>query len=107
MGILSNRGRGFKQWRSTQPPVNTSTVTVTPSQSATSASGVNVSGTVTSSFDSLDFSQANNFTISTSEAFQFTQTIGSGMTNQTIIQRTPLSKVSQIQQVRLRNSDHN
>ena len=81
---VSNNGEALN------PPVNTSTVTVTPSQSATSASGVNVSGTVTSSFDSLDFTQANNFTMTTpGEAFQFTQSYqGPGMTNQTIIQRT-------------------
>ncbi len=85
---VSNNGEALN------PNVNTSTVTVTPSQSATSVNGVNVSGTVTSSFDSLDFSQANNFTITTpGEAFQFTQSYqGPGMTNQTIIQRTTTIK---------------
>jgi len=85
---VSNNGEALN------PNVNTSTVTVTPSQSATSVNGVNVSGTVTSSFDSLDFSQQNNFTITTpGEAFQFTQSYqGPGMTNQTIIQRTTTIK---------------
>tara|TARA_R100000773_G_scaffold40382_1_gene36319 strand:- start:101 stop:592 length:492 start_codon:yes stop_codon:yes gene_type:complete len=85
---VSNNGEALN------PNVNTSTVTVTPSQSATSVNGVNVSGTVTSSFDSLDFSQTNNFTITTpGEAFQFTQSYqGPGMTNQTIIQRTTTIK---------------
>ena len=72
------------------PPVNTSTVTVTPGvSSATGTNGTIVDGNVTSSFDSLDFSQPNNFTISSpGEAFQFTQTYqGPGLTNQTIIQR--------------------
>ena len=72
------------------PPVNTSTVTVTPCvSSATGTNGTIVDGNVTSSFDSLDFSQPNNFTItSPGEAFQFTQTYqGPGLTNQTIIQR--------------------
>ena len=72
------------------PPVTTSTVTVTPG--GTSAAGTNgntITGTVTSSFDSLDFSQPNNFTIADPAAgFQFTQSYqGPGMTNQTIIQR--------------------
>ena len=72
------------------PPVSTSTVNVTPSSSSSAAGGVMVTGTVTSSFDSLDFSQPNNFTLSDSNggAFQFTQSYqGPGMTNQTIIQR--------------------
>ena len=72
------------------PPVNTSTVTVTPGVStATGTTGTVIEGNVTSSFDSLDFSQPNNFTItSPGEAFQFTQTYqGPGLTNQTIIQR--------------------
>ena len=72
------------------PPVTTSTVTVTPG--GTSAAGTNgntITGSVTSSFDSLDFSQPNNFTIADPAAgFQFTQSYqGPGMTNQTIIQR--------------------
>ena len=72
------------------PPVNTSTVTVTPGvSSATGTNGTIVDGNVTSSFDSLDFSQPNNFTItSPGESFQLTQTYqGPGLTNQTIIQR--------------------
>ena len=45
---------------------------------------------VTSSFDSLNFSAQNDFTIhEPGAAFQFTQTYsGPGLTNQTIIQRT-------------------
>ena len=81
---VSNNGEALN------PPVNTSTVTVTPGvSSATGTYGTIVDGNVTSSFDSLDFSQPNNFTItSPGEAFQFTQTYqGPGLTNQTIIQR--------------------
>ena len=81
---VSNNGEALN------PPVNTSTVTVTPGvSSATGTNGAIVDGNVTSSFDSLDFSQPNNFTItSPGEAFQFTQTYqGPGLTNQTIIQR--------------------
>ena len=68
------------------PGVNKSTVTVNPT-----ADG-EVTGTVTSSFDSLDLTNASQFTISTpGEAFQFTQSYsGPGMTNQTIIQRTTI-----------------
>ena len=71
------------------PPVTTSTVSVTPGVSATNGNGI-ITGSVTSSFDSLDFSSPNNFTISDPNgAFQFTQSYqGPGMTNQTIIQRT-------------------
>ena len=72
------------------PPVTTSTVTVTPGgTSAAGANGNTITGSVTSSFDSLDFSQQNNFTqTAPGAAFQFTQTYqGPGMTNQTIIQR--------------------
>jgi len=72
------------------PNVNTSTVTVTPSSAGTTATnGTTITGSVTSSFDSLDFSQPNAFTITTpGEAFQFTQSYsGPGMTNQTVIQR--------------------
>jgi hypothetical protein len=72
------------------PPVTTSTVTVTPGgTSAAGANGNTITGSVTSSFDSLDFSQLNNFTqTDPGAAFQFTQTYqGPGMTNQTIIQR--------------------
>ena len=48
-----------------------------------------LTGTVTSSFDALDMSAQNNFTIhEPGAAFQFTQTYsGPGMTNQTVIQR--------------------
>ena len=72
------------------PPVTTSTVTVTPGgTSAAGANGNTITGSVTSSFDSLDFSQQNNFTqTDPGAAFQFTQTYqGPGMTNQTVIQR--------------------
>ena len=72
------------------PPVTTSTVTVTPGgTSAAGTTGNTITGSVTSSFDSLDFSQPNNFTIADPAAgFQFTQSYqGPGMTNQTIIQR--------------------
>ena len=69
------------------PSVNTTTVQVAPTvgsgeEGATAAA-------VTSSFDALDFSATNNFTIhEPGAAFQFTQTYsGPGMTNQTIIQR--------------------
>ena len=68
------------------PTTATSTVTVTP----TVGSGDNIlTGEVTSSFDALDFSATNNFTIhEPGEAFQFVQTYqGPGMTNQTLIQR--------------------
>ena len=81
---VSNNGQALN------PPVNTSTVTVTPSSAGNgSAGGVTITGAVTSSFDQLDFSQANNFTITNpGEAFQFTQTYqGPGITNQTLIQR--------------------
>ena len=81
---VSNNGEALN------PPVNTSTVTVTPSVgSATGTNGAAITGNVTSSFDSLDFSQPNNFTItSPGEAFQFTQSYqGPGLTNQTLIQR--------------------
>ena len=68
------------------PPTSTSTVTVNPTVGSGDAA---VTGSVTSSFDSLDFSQTNNFTLSTpGAAIQFTQSYqGPGMTNQTIIQR--------------------
>jgi hypothetical protein len=77
------------------PPTATSTVTVTPSVGS-ATDGSSIEGTVTSSFDNLDFSQSNNFTITNpSEGFQFVQTYqGPGMTNQTLIQR-----VTQIQSV--------
>ena len=68
------------------PNVNTSTVTVAPSVG--SGEGA-ITGTVTSSFDNLDFDNSTKFTISTpGEAFQFVQSYqGPGMTNQTLIQR--------------------
>ncbi len=83
---VSNNGEALN------PPVNTSTVTVTPSTAAGTnggAGGVTITGAVTSSFDALDFSQQNNFTITEpGEAFQFSQTYqGPGITNQTVIQR--------------------
>ena len=69
------------------PNVSTSTVTVNPAvgEDGTGA----VTGTVTSSFDTLDFSTVNNFTIhEPGAAFQFTQSYsGPGVTNQTLIQR--------------------
>ena len=86
---VSNNGEALN------PPVNNSTVTVTPSVSqATGTNGAAITGNVTSSFDSLDFSQPNTFTItSPGEAFQFTQSYqGPGLTNQTIIQRTTAIK---------------
>ena len=71
------------------PPVNTSTVTVTPATGTTN--GGTITGSVTSSYDSLNFDSATptEFTISSpGEAFQFTQSYsGPGMTNQPIIQR--------------------
>ena len=68
------------------PPVNTSTVTLSPTVGTGEAA---VTGSVTSSFDAIDFSAQNNFTIhEPGAAFQFNQTYqGPGMTNQTIIQR--------------------
>ena len=76
---ISNNGEALN------PSVNTSTVTINPSAGGT----VEVTGAVTSSFDSLDLSQQGQFTISTpGDAFQFTQSYsGPGLTNQTIIQR--------------------
>ena len=68
------------------PGTTTSTVQVSPSVGTGEDA---VTGTVTSSFDALDMSAQNNFTIhEPGAAFQFTQTYsGPGMTNQTIIQR--------------------
>ena len=73
------------------PPVNTSTVTVSPTIGSGESS---VTGAVTSSFDNLDFSQQNNFTITNpGGSFQFTQSYqGPGMTNQTLIQRVTTVK---------------
>ena len=67
--------------------VSTTTVQVAPTV-GTEESGATAAA-VTSSFDALDFSAQNNFTIhEPGAAFQFTQTYsGPGMTNQTIIQR--------------------
>ena len=66
----------------------TSTSTVTVSSGVGGEEGA-VTGTVTSSFDSLDMSAQNNFTLhEPGAAFQFTQSYsGPGMTNQTVIQR--------------------
>ena len=68
------------------PSVNTTTVQV---RSGVGGEEGAVTGTVTSSFDALDMSAQNNFTIhEPGAAFQFTQTYsGPGMTNQTVIQR--------------------
>ena len=76
---ISNNGEALN------PSVNTSTVTVNPTTDGTGE----VAGAVTSSFDSLNLSNAGQFTISNpGEAFQFTQSYsGPGLTNQTIIQR--------------------
>ena len=70
------------------PDVNASSVSITPSV-GTSGANDNVTGTLTSSFDSLDMDSAGSYTISEpGGAFQFTQSYsGPGMTNQTIIQR--------------------
>ena len=69
------------------PNVTTTTVQVAPTV-GTDETGATAAA-VTSSFDALDFSAQNNFTIhEPGAAFQFTQTYsGPGMTNQTIIQR--------------------
>tara|TARA_E500000081_G_scaffold109008_1_gene110914 strand:- start:22 stop:507 length:486 start_codon:yes stop_codon:yes gene_type:complete len=79
---ISNNGEALN------PNVNTSTVQVNPTIDGTGE----VTGAVTSSFDSLDLSNTAAFTITTpGEAFQFSQSYsGPGMTNQTIIQRTTL-----------------
>tara|TARA_B100000945_G_scaffold218639_1_gene176461 strand:+ start:21 stop:491 length:471 start_codon:yes stop_codon:yes gene_type:complete len=69
------------------PSVNTTTVQVAPTVGTDEAGAT--AAAVTSSFDALDFSATNNFTIhEPGAAFQFTQTYsGPGMTNQTVIQR--------------------
>ena len=69
------------------PNVSTTTVQVAPTV-GTGEDGA-TAAVVTSSFDALDFSAQNNFTLhEPGAAFQFTQTYsGPGMTNQTIIQR--------------------
>ena len=71
------------------PDVNSSSVSITPSVGTNGASD-GATGTLTSSFDSLDMDSAGSYTISEpGGAFQFSQTYqGPGMTNQTIIQRT-------------------
>ena len=72
------------------PPVTTSTVNVTPSSSAGATGGAVVTGTVTSSFDSLDFSsskQLYNNKSRRSVPIHSKSHQGPGMTNQTIIQR--------------------
>ena len=68
------------------PQTSTSTVTV---NSGIEGEEGAITGTVTSSFDSLDMSAQNNFTLhEPGAAFQFTQSYsGPGMTNQTVIQR--------------------
>ncbi len=68
------------------PNVNTSTVTTNPT---VGSNGGAVTGTVTSQYDTLDFSSQSSFTqTNPGEAFQFTQTYqGPGITNQTLIQR--------------------
>ena len=66
----------------------TSTSTVQVSSGIEGEEGA-ITGTVTSSFDSLNMSAQNNFTLhEPGAAFQFTQSYsGPGMTNQTVIQR--------------------
>ncbi len=83
-------GVGISNDQPLNPNVNTSTVNVTPSSSNGAAGGNIITGTVTSSFDSLDFSSQDNFTMTTQGgAFQFSQSYqGPGVSNQTIIQRT-------------------
>ena len=68
------------------PPTATSTVTVSPTIGTGEGA---ITGSVTSSFDALDMSAQNNFTLhEPGAAFQFTQSYqGPGMTNQTLIQR--------------------
>ena len=73
------------------PPTSTSTVTVNPTVGSGESA---VTGAVTSSFDALDMSATNNFTIhEPGGAFQFSQSYqGPGMTNQTLIQRVTTIK---------------
>ena len=82
---VSNNGEALN------PPVNTSTVTVNPTVGSGESA---VTGAVTSSFDALDMSATNNFTIhEPGGAFQFSQSYqGPGMTNQTLIQRVTTIK---------------
>ena len=74
---ISNNGEKLN------PSVNTSTVQINPTADGTGE----VTGAVTSSFDTLDLSNQSAFTISTpGQAFQFSQSYsGPGLTNQTII----------------------
>ena len=73
------------------PNVNTSTVTVAPTVG--SGEGA-ITGSVTSSHDTLDFSNQSQFTQTTpGAAFQCTQSYqGPGLTNQTLIQRVTAIK---------------
>jgi len=84
---ISNNGEALN------PNVNTSTVTIEPSVG--SGEGA-ITGSVTSSFDTLNLSNQSTYTMTTpGGAFQFTQSYqGPGLTNQTIIQR-----VTEIQSV--------
>ena len=84
-GGIDNNGEALN------PPTSTSTVTINPTVG--SGEGA-LSGSVTSSFDALDMSAQNNFTIhEAGAAFQFTQSYqGPGMTNQTLIQRVTTIK---------------
>ena len=68
------------------PQTTTSTVQVSSGVGGEEGA---VTGSVTSSFDALDMSAQNNFTLhEPGAAFQFTQSYqGPGMTNQTVIQR--------------------
>ncbi len=79
---ISNNGEALN------PNVNTSTVQVNPTIDGTGE----VTGAVTSSFDSLDLSNTAAYPITTPvDTFQFSQSYsGPGMTNQTIIQRTTI-----------------
>ena len=71
----------------------TSTTTVQVNSGIEGEEGA-ITGTVTSSFDSLNMSAQNNFTLhEPGGAFQFTQSYsGPGMTNQTVIQRVTAIK---------------
>ncbi len=84
---ISHNGEGLN------PSVNESTVQISPAGIGDSGE---VTGAVTSSFDSLDLDSGGNFSLTNpGGAFQFTQSYsGPGMTNQTIIQR-----VTEIQSV--------
>ena len=77
---ISNNGEPLN------PNVNTSTVTIEPS---VGTNGDMVTGSVTSSHDSLNFTNQSDYTMTTpGAAFQFTQSYqGPGLTNQTLIQR--------------------